>query len=146
VKPDLLNRHTKKFLDLMLKPGIQASPGLMAVLLTSLGAAMCSRCFAANHCIMVPDWKLWVAANSKHSQPRPDQRGLLAYGHPIALELPAVLMQFLDGAVWCGHRRVGLLETLNPQRWDEARQEELQQGIASHPGVRLHVMPKCSPW
>lgn len=47
---------------------------------------------------MVPDCKFLVAANSKHSQPQSHWRDLLAYGHPIALEIPAVLMQFLDGA------------------------------------------------
>lgn len=63
------------------------------------GCCHVRRHFAANHFIMVPDCKLLVAANSKHSQPQSHRRGLLAYGCSIALETLAVLVQFLDGAV-----------------------------------------------
>lgn len=38
----ILNRYTIITLELMLRPGIQAPPGLVAVLLTSLDAAMCT--------------------------------------------------------------------------------------------------------
>uniref|UniRef100_A0A663M6L6 Solute carrier family 5 member 9 n=1 Tax=Athene cunicularia TaxID=194338 RepID=A0A663M6L6_ATHCN len=49
-------------------------------------------------------------------------------------------MQFLDGTVRRDRTSVGLLETLNPQQREEARQQELQQDVGSHPGVHLQSL------
>lgn len=60
VKPGILNKYTKIFLELMLRPGIQASPGLVAVLLTSLGAAMCIGILQQTILLWCPTASSWL--------------------------------------------------------------------------------------